>query len=82
LECDEAGSWDNWPGTLHAGGDCFSYADGHCEYHKWIDANTLAAPLVAIANVPTGTSYHDVYWAQLHATALVDPNAVYPPPIP
>lgn len=80
LECNTAGSWDNWPGTWHSGVDCFSFADGHCEYHKWVDANTLAAPLTSLGTLPTGMSYHDVSWAQLHATALVDPNAPYPPP--
>jgi prepilin-type N-terminal cleavage/methylation domain-containing protein len=82
LLCLTAGNWDNWPGTWHSGGDCYSFSDGHCEYHKWVDRNTLAAPLTSLGNLPTGTSYDDVYWAQLRATALVDASAAYPPPIP
>jgi prepilin-type N-terminal cleavage/methylation domain-containing protein len=72
--------WDNWPGTWHAGGDCLSFADGHGEYHKWVDRNTLAAPLSSTGDIPAGVSPHDVYWAQLHATAPVNASTPYPPP--
>ena len=71
--------WLNWPGTWHAGGDCLSFADGHGEYHKWVDRNTLAAPLTSTGDLPAGASPHDVYWAQLHATAPVNSSTPYPP---
>lgn len=80
LDVKAPDSWGNWPGTYHNGGNCFSFADGHAEYHKWVDSNTLAAPLTVNGPIPTGTSPHDVYWAELHATALQDPSLLYPPP--
>jgi hypothetical protein len=71
--------WDNWPGTWHSKGNCFSFADGHGEYHKWVDPNTWAAPLTSLGVLPTGKSYHDIFWAQIRATAAVNPLTTYPP---
>jgi prepilin-type N-terminal cleavage/methylation domain-containing protein/prepilin-type processing-associated H-X9-DG protein len=31
----------NWPGASHSHGTEVSYADGHVEYHRWLDARTL-----------------------------------------
>jgi len=74
-------NWGAWPGIWHNGGDCLSFADGHAEYHRWVDANTLSmkGATAAYPNDPAGPSPNDVYWAELHATALVDPAAPYPP---
>ena len=73
--------WGVWPGIWHNGGDCFSFADGHVAYHKWVDPNTLAPTAIGgYPTLPPGPSPRDVYWAELHATALVDPTATYPPP--
>jgi prepilin-type N-terminal cleavage/methylation domain-containing protein len=71
-----------WPGLWHNLGDCFSFADGHEEYHKWVDPNTVAlTPLTSPykTGIPGGSSPNDEYWIQLHSTAAVDPGAQYPP---
>jgi prepilin-type processing-associated H-X9-DG protein len=50
--------WIDWPGTFHNNACGLSFADGHSEVHKWIDArtkvvnhnisrNTVASPLSA-----------------------------------
>jgi len=33
-------TWDDTPASYHNGACGFSFADGHAEIHKWIDANT------------------------------------------
>ncbi len=33
--------WQNFPATLHNNGNNFSFADGHVEYWKWVEPNTL-----------------------------------------
>jgi len=38
---DPAGtSWEFLPASYHNGGAVFSFADGHCEGHRWLLANT------------------------------------------
>jgi prepilin-type N-terminal cleavage/methylation domain-containing protein/prepilin-type processing-associated H-X9-DG protein len=32
--------WQDMPGSLHNGGTTLSFADGHCEMHKWMDGRT------------------------------------------
>ncbi len=83
MDVTAANIWAAWPGIWHNGGDCFSFADGHEEYHKWVDPNTLAASMSptgwAYGTWPQGASPHDVYWTELHMTAMVDPTVTYPP---
>jgi prepilin-type N-terminal cleavage/methylation domain-containing protein/prepilin-type processing-associated H-X9-DG protein len=33
-------TWQDMPGSLHNGGTTLSFADGHAETHKWLDART------------------------------------------
>jgi prepilin-type processing-associated H-X9-DG protein len=33
--------WQDLPGSLHNGGTALSFADGHCEIHKWQDPRTV-----------------------------------------
>ncbi len=33
--------WQNFPATYHDQGDTFSFADGHAEYWRWLEPNTL-----------------------------------------
>ena len=32
--------WYNWPAQWHGGAN-FSFADGHADYHKWVEGSTL-----------------------------------------
>jgi prepilin-type N-terminal cleavage/methylation domain-containing protein len=80
-----AGRGDNsitgaWPGFWHNGGDCFSFADGHEEYHKWVDPGTVAATAWDYKDYPLVQfpSPHDVYWLELHLTAPVDSTIAFP----
>ena len=81
LQTWAVGGLGAWPGIWHNGGDCISFADGHEEYHKWVDPNTRAvSPLTApYGDTPTGSSPNDVYWLQVHGTAPTNPTAPYPP---
>jgi prepilin-type N-terminal cleavage/methylation domain-containing protein/prepilin-type processing-associated H-X9-DG protein len=36
----QATSWDDMPASYHNGACGFSFADGHCEIHKWLDQNS------------------------------------------
>lgn len=33
----------NWPGASHSRGSVVSFSDGHVEWHRWLDARTIAA---------------------------------------
>ncbi len=33
--------WGDLPGSYHDAGDVIGFADGHVEYHKWMDAGTV-----------------------------------------
>jgi prepilin-type processing-associated H-X9-DG protein len=79
VQVETKGTFDNWPADWHSGGDNFSFADGHGEFHRWVDRNTLAQPLTSTGDVPAGTSPNDVFWTQFHATAPVDPSMPFPP---
>lgn len=61
----------NWPAISHDNGSVVGFADGHAEYHRWLDNRTLH---------PSSPDYHnhsdaspgnvDVNWLRLHATSL------------
>jgi len=34
-------AWQDLPGSLHNGSTDFSFADGHCEMHKWMSGSTV-----------------------------------------
>lgn len=38
------GHWIDYVAGNHDGGDNLSYCDGHVEYHKWLDPDTLTFP--------------------------------------
>jgi prepilin-type N-terminal cleavage/methylation domain-containing protein/prepilin-type processing-associated H-X9-DG protein len=46
------------PAVNHGSSSSFSYADGHCELHKWLDAYLT----------PTGTGPNDPKWLAAHGT--------------
>lgn len=61
------------PAAYHNNAGGFSFADGHSEIHKWLDARTRP-PLVKGQSVQNNISCpknNDVYWLQDHATRLV-----------
>jgi prepilin-type N-terminal cleavage/methylation domain-containing protein/prepilin-type processing-associated H-X9-DG protein len=63
-------AWDDTPGSQHAGACGLSFADGHAEIKKWLDANTVG-PVIKVAPGPgyTKTSVRDHLWLNQRTTA-------------
>ena len=66
--------WGNLPANYHNGACGFSFADGHAEIRKWVDADSLSKKIVANPRGP-----RDVPWIQVRASAPLDPAAPWPP---
>ncbi len=66
-------SWDDLPASYHNNGGCFSFADGHAERKKWLDAPTLQ-PVTRTdphAQWATMLSPHDHHWMQDRTSVLL-----------
>jgi prepilin-type N-terminal cleavage/methylation domain-containing protein/prepilin-type processing-associated H-X9-DG protein len=77
--------WEDLPATFHGKGSNFSFADGHVEYHPWLERSgkpasdpnpTGTCPPVAMHDVPgfqwlpgSSAGVADRQWAEDHATA-------------
>jgi prepilin-type N-terminal cleavage/methylation domain-containing protein/prepilin-type processing-associated H-X9-DG protein len=64
----------DYPSSYHNGGACISFADGHTDYHKWVESTTNP-PLVAGQRLPgdskpTSATDRDVAWLIQHSTSL------------
>lgn len=59
------GTWTDVPASTHNGAGGFSFADGHAEIKKWIDANTLA-PVKLVNPCPDNNKFssNDMVWLQ------------------
>ena len=62
-------SWSDIVASLHNGGGDLSFADGHAEVHKWLDANTRFPVIKSICPAYGKVSTHDYAWLQERATA-------------
>jgi prepilin-type processing-associated H-X9-DG protein len=67
-----SGGWrdvDQWfdpPMVRHGDGTTFSFADGHAEYKKWGDKETIDFGIQQISGTPTNCkSKQDLYWMQI-----------------
>lgn len=58
-------TWVDLPATRHNHGAVLSFADGHCEFKKWMDGTTLSASLVP--NTPSPNN-QDIAWLQARTT--------------
>ena len=58
--------FQNVPAIYHAGATAMSFADGHVEMHKWVDAGTL----VQVADGVGPASPTDVAWMSANITGL------------
>jgi prepilin-type N-terminal cleavage/methylation domain-containing protein/prepilin-type processing-associated H-X9-DG protein len=65
--------WANDPGIYHNGACGLSFADGHCEIHKWLDPDTLSPTKPTSPKGP-----RDVPWIQLRTTAPINPAYPFP----
>lgn len=66
------------PSLLHDNGTPFAFADGHMEYHKWLDRRTLGPNFqthytkrTLLSGVPTPDNL-DVAWLLARTTANQD----------
>jgi len=65
-----AAAWTDVPASYHVGAGCLSFADGHVEAHRWVDANTRA-PVLKTSSPPTigTTSPNDSAWLVARTSA-------------
>jgi prepilin-type N-terminal cleavage/methylation domain-containing protein/prepilin-type processing-associated H-X9-DG protein len=58
-------TWVDLPAIRHNRGAVLSFADGHSEFKKWLDAATISAALVSNTTLPNNP---DVAWLQQRTT--------------
>ncbi len=61
------------PGMYHNRAASFSFADGHTEIKRWLDARTTPSFLPspgAITTIGASPNNPDIYWLQSHSTVL------------
>ena len=54
------------PAIYHNRASSFTFADGHAEFHRWLDGRTLAMKFVK--NGQPAPNNQDVFWLMQHAT--------------
>jgi prepilin-type N-terminal cleavage/methylation domain-containing protein/prepilin-type processing-associated H-X9-DG protein len=52
--------WIDLPASYHDGAGSFSFADGHAEIHKWVNASTVVAPRPDAAPLPLYLRYSEL----------------------
>jgi prepilin-type processing-associated H-X9-DG protein len=57
-----ASSWIDKPATYHNNSCGLSFADGHCELHKWRDANLIAYKGGQVGNIQAQAGVGDITW--------------------
>jgi prepilin-type N-terminal cleavage/methylation domain-containing protein/prepilin-type processing-associated H-X9-DG protein len=64
-------AWTDVPASTHNGAGGFSFADGHAEIKKWLDANTTA-PVQKVNPCPDNgkVSPDDMLWMQQRTSAI------------
>jgi prepilin-type N-terminal cleavage/methylation domain-containing protein/prepilin-type processing-associated H-X9-DG protein len=55
------GEWFNIPAMVHRGSN-FTFADGHVEFHRWIDPETYS--INAVNYIDTSPDWADLQWIQ------------------
>ena len=70
MQPDATAKWTDVPASTHNGAGGFSFADGHSEIKKWLDANTRAA-VRRVSPCPDNEIYapDDIAWLQQRTTA-------------
>jgi prepilin-type N-terminal cleavage/methylation domain-containing protein/prepilin-type processing-associated H-X9-DG protein len=67
--CTNPGTWTDKPATYHNNAGGLSFADGHCEVHKWRDPSLINYKVIGggAANAPVGG---DIDWLMQRASVL------------
>jgi prepilin-type N-terminal cleavage/methylation domain-containing protein len=64
---------NDYPASYHNGGACLSFADGHMEYHKWLEPTTkppiTPGQRVPGGSKPTSATDRDMQWLVAHTTS-------------
>jgi prepilin-type N-terminal cleavage/methylation domain-containing protein len=63
----------DYPSCYHSGGSCLTFADGHADYHKWLEPTTHP-PLIPGQRLPGGSKStlphdRDMAWLISHTTS-------------
>jgi prepilin-type N-terminal cleavage/methylation domain-containing protein/prepilin-type processing-associated H-X9-DG protein len=62
----------DYPGGYHTGGSSLSFADGHAEYHKWVEPTTnppmVPGQRLPGGSKPTSSNDLDMQWLVAHTT--------------
>jgi prepilin-type N-terminal cleavage/methylation domain-containing protein/prepilin-type processing-associated H-X9-DG protein len=69
---DKIQAWADVPAHYHNGACGFSFADGHSEIHKWMDAATLSPPVLQqdwYCHAILDPQLNDIGWAALRSSA-------------
>jgi len=59
--------WIDYVSTLHNSGCALAFADGHCEFHKWVEPTTTVGPVASLRTVSTNDA--DWIWLATRTTA-------------
>jgi prepilin-type N-terminal cleavage/methylation domain-containing protein/prepilin-type processing-associated H-X9-DG protein len=63
----------DYPSSYHNGGACISFADGHADYHKWVEPTTNPALIPGQRlpgdSKPTSPTDRDMAWLIQHSTS-------------
>ncbi len=75
--------WWDLPSARHGDGTTFSFADGHAEYHKWLESSTLdcakrAGIVAGGCMITPATPTKDLRWAQIAAWGSATASALNP----
>jgi prepilin-type processing-associated H-X9-DG protein len=65
---NSAQTWVDKPATYHNNAGGFSFADGHCEIHKWRDSQLINYQGPFGSGVPAQPGVGDIDWLMQHAT--------------
>jgi prepilin-type processing-associated H-X9-DG protein len=61
-------TWVDKPATYHNNAGGFSFADGHCEIHKWRDSQLINYQGPFNTGIPAQPGVGDIDWLMQHAT--------------
>jgi len=65
----EREEWIDWPSTRHNIGGTLSFADGHVEYHHWLDERTIVKNGNVMRRMVPGSV--DYQWLRSHISAPI-----------
>jgi prepilin-type processing-associated H-X9-DG protein/prepilin-type N-terminal cleavage/methylation domain-containing protein len=72
--------WNDLPASYHNGGANFTFADGHAEFRRWVNASTMPPSRPDAANLPFEVSNDDntdLKWVLQHTSVLKSAPSKY-----